>query len=945
MADLQCGVRAERSLTRPSVLIGTGRNNDCNEGSIIVCAIAVLTKNCCTRNCDIFNRSINCEDNAVAQTRRTTKAVGFNFEDILTRIGQGHAQGIETSTGGNHGAVQIPFIMSVCNCIGHANLCDAIRTNIGAADSFDFGSCRSCKNNHIDGVCSGASFTICQGNGRSNLEDGVFLRIYGNCRIITCDVFPFISDSSCPTSSSCGQSNRLACASNFCTRNCNVRTEAEHFERSRNELTTIGCLHCDSVNARSTDLQRRVRLEGCLTCPFVLICTSRNNDCYEGGVIIRTIAVLAKNSCTRDRNIGDCSVNCENNAVAQSRRTTEAVGFNFDDVLARVGQGDAQGIETSTGGNHNTVQIPVIMSILSCIGHANLCDAIRTNIGAADSFDFRSRRSCKNSHVDGVCSGAGLTICQGNGRSDLEDGVFLRIYGNCRIITCDVFPFISDSSCPTSSSCGQSNRLACASNFCTRNCNVRTEAEHFERSRNELTTIGCLHCDSVNARSTDLQRRVRLEGCLTCPFIFIRTGRNNDCNEGGVIIRTIAVLAEDVGTSDRNIGDCSVNCENNAVAQSRRTTEAVGFNFDDVLARVGQGDAQGIETGRNHRTVQIPIIMCILFCIGHANLCDTIRTNIGAADSFDFGSRRSCKNSHVDGVCSGAGLTICQGNGRSDLEDGVLFRIYGNCRIITSDVFPLISDSSCPTSSCCGQSNRLACTSNLGAGDLHICTESVHFERIRSELTTIGRLHCNGVNARSTDLQRRVRLEGCLARPFVLICTSRNNDCNEGGVIIRTIAVLAEDVGTSDRNIGDCSVNCENNAVAQSRRTTEAVGFNFDDVLARVGQGDAQGIETGRNHRTVQIPIIMCVFFCIGHTNLCDTIRTNIGTTDCFDFRSRRSCKNSHIDGVCSGAGLTITQGNGRSNLEDGVLFRIYGNCRIITGDILPFISDSSSPT
>ena len=325
---------------------------------------------------------------------------------------------------------------------------------------------------HMDRVFSGASLTIVQDNSRSDFIDSIFRRENSDSRIITINTLPFVNNISCPAICICSQSDGFTSTANFRNCNLNVSTEATHFERSRSELTTIGRFHCYRVNARLTDLQCRVRAERSLTGPSVLISTCRNNDCNEGSIIVCTITVLTKNGCTRNSDIFNRSINCENNAVAQSGRTTEAVGFNFDNILIRIGQGNAQGIETGTGGNHNTVQIPIIMCILSCIGHANLRDAIRTNIGAAEGFDFGSRWSCKNNHIDGVCSGAGLTISQNDCRSDLEDRIFLRIYSNCRIITSDVLPFISNRSCPTSSASRQGNRLACTSNFSTGNCDV-----------------------------------------------------------------------------------------------------------------------------------------------------------------------------------------------------------------------------------------------------------------------------------------------------------------------------------------------------------------------------------------------------------------------------------------------------------------------------------------
>ena len=132
-----------------------------------------MTKNVSTSDCNIINSSVNRVDHAVAQSRDTTEAVGFNLDDILARIGQRNNQGVETGTGGNHSAIHKPIVMGVSLCIGHVNASDAIRANIGAADSGDHRSCRSGDDQHVDGVNSGTSFTISHIHGGGYLVPSV----------------------------------------------------------------------------------------------------------------------------------------------------------------------------------------------------------------------------------------------------------------------------------------------------------------------------------------------------------------------------------------------------------------------------------------------------------------------------------------------------------------------------------------------------------------------------------------------------------------------------------------------------------------------------------------------------------------------------------------------------------------------------------------------------
>ena len=318
----------------------------------------------------------------------------------------------------------------------------------------------------MDRVFSGASFTIIQYNSGSNLIDSIFLWEYSDSRIITINTIPFIRNIASPTISIGIQDDRLASAIDFRNGNLNVSTEATHFERSRFKLTTIGRLHCYRVNARFIDLFRGVCAESSFTGPSILIGTSRNNDCNEGGIIVCAIAVLTKNSSTSDRDIINSSVNRVNHAVAQSRSTTKAVGFNFDNVLTRIGQRNKQGVETGTSRNHSTIYIPFIECIRLSVGHINLCNAIGANIGAANSSNRRSCRSRNNQNMDRICSGTGLVTTHIHSGSNLIPSVSSRINSNggAVLTTC---PLIGNCTCPTINISTEGDGLTSASIFST----------------------------------------------------------------------------------------------------------------------------------------------------------------------------------------------------------------------------------------------------------------------------------------------------------------------------------------------------------------------------------------------------------------------------------------------------------------------------------------------
>ena len=365
----------------------------------------VLTNNGITSNVNQTRNSFHFNlGRVLARSRGTTISChDSSSEFVITGNIQYDRNSIQVVTR-DCNTVLIPYIMVTSNMVRYTNLCQRTFTDRILSSNHCRNGCIDRQHIHVDRVFSGASLTIIQDNGRSNFIDSIFLREYGDSRIITVNTIPCINNISCPAISVSIQDNRLASAIDF--RNCklNVSTEATHFERSRSKLTTIGRLHCYRVNTRLIDSFCRICAESSFTRPSILIGTSRNNNCNKGGIVVCAITVLTKNICTDNCDIFNRSINCENNAIAQSRRTANAVGFNFDDILTRIGQSNAQRIETSTGGNHCAIQEPFVMSVSLCIGHANLCNAIRTNTGAANSCDFRSGRSSENQHIDGICS-------------------------------------------------------------------------------------------------------------------------------------------------------------------------------------------------------------------------------------------------------------------------------------------------------------------------------------------------------------------------------------------------------------------------------------------------------------------------------------------------------------------------------------------------------------
>ena len=367
----------------------------------------VLTNNGITSNVNQTRNSFHFNLGRVhARSRGTTISCHYSSSEfVITGNIQYNRNSIQVVTR-DCNTVLIPYIMVTSNMVRYTNLCQRTFTDRILSSNHCRNVCIDRQHIHVDRVFSGASLTIIQDNGRSNFIDSIFLREYGDSRIITVNTIPCINNISCPAISVDIQDNRLTSAIDFRNCNLNVCTETTYFKRSRNKLTTSGRLHCDSVNTRLIDLFGRVCTESSFTGPFILIGTSRNNDCNEGSIIVGAVAVLTKNISTGNNDIFNRSINCENNAVAQSRSTSEAVGFNFDNILTRIGQSNAQCIETGTGGNHCAIQEPFVMSISFSIGHANLSNAIRTNIGDTNSCDFRSGWSSENQHMDGICSRA-----------------------------------------------------------------------------------------------------------------------------------------------------------------------------------------------------------------------------------------------------------------------------------------------------------------------------------------------------------------------------------------------------------------------------------------------------------------------------------------------------------------------------------------------------------
>ena len=123
---------------------------------------------------------------------------------------------------------------------------------------------------------------------------------------------------------------------------------------------------------------------------------------------------------------------------------------------------------------------------------------------------------------------------------------------------------------------------------------------------------------------------------MSCPFIFIGTFRNHHCNEGCIIIGTIAALAENVGTCDSHICRHCVN--NDSIASHRILTGVVligSFHCENVRAGGRQGcHIESVGHTGNQCAVHIPFICRLTqFCIRFILISDrqrshTIQTNI-----------------------------------------------------------------------------------------------------------------------------------------------------------------------------------------------------------------------------------------------------------------------------------------------------------------------------
>ena len=210
--------------------------------------------------------------------------------------------------------------------------------------------------------------------------------------------------------------------------------------------------------------------------------------------------------------------------------------------------------------------------------------------------------------------------------------------------------------------------------------------------------MGGFHDNRVNARSTDLQRRVTLEGCLACPFIFIGTFRNHHCNEGGIIIGTIAVLAENIGTCDCHHGRHRVNVD--GIAACRVLTGVVlirSLHGENVSTGVRQGCyVEGISHTGNQCAIHIPFIcslsqLCIrLILIGNRQRGHTVQTNIFRSA---FQCQLSQRRSDAEGIlirnkfeCSGIGIACEILINRNDLVFVTAYRIRNSKIVYVSSI-------------------------------------------------------------------------------------------------------------------------------------------------------------------------------------------------------------------------------------------------------------------
>ena len=248
----------------------------------------------------------------------------------------------------------------------------------------------------MDRILSGASLTIIQDDGRSNLIDCVFRREYCDGRIITSNTLPLIRNSTCPAVSVSCQDHRLTSAIDFRNSNLNIGTETENFKRHRGGFTTMGALHNNRVNARSADLFRGVGTEGCFACPFIFIVARRNHHCSEGSVGIGTITVLTKDIATSDCHHSRHCVNCD--GVAACRVLTRIVlvrSLYCENIRTGVRQGcNIEGVGYT--GNQCTIHIPFICSMsqlsirLVLVGNRQGSHTVQTHI-------FRSALNCQSS--------------------------------------------------------------------------------------------------------------------------------------------------------------------------------------------------------------------------------------------------------------------------------------------------------------------------------------------------------------------------------------------------------------------------------------------------------------------------------------------------------------------------------------------------------------------